>query len=132
MFEQQDPWPAGLPRRRDGDRGWPRQARAWLASVAPPYLAQDPDLVPHPTLLCSLIRHHVAGQLQGCRETWSRMKAEMSEDKVLPEVATRILAATEAEGRRLAELEQQLLSVRGELAIANWSTIPYKKRSGGR
>jgi hypothetical protein len=132
MYEEVEPWPSELPRRRDGDRAWPKQASAWLATVAPSYLAQDPDLVPHPALLCSLTRHHVAGQLQGCRETWSRMRAEMSEDKVLPEVAGRILAATEAEGRRLAELEQQLLAVRGELAIANWSTIPYKKRSGGR
>ncbi|WP_042422138.1 hypothetical protein [Streptacidiphilus anmyonensis] len=103
-----------------------------MAGVAPPYLAQDPDLVPHPTLLCSLTRHHVAGQLAGCREAWTRIRTQLNDDQVLPEVAARILAATEAEGRRLAELEQQLLSVRSELAIANWATIPYKKRSGGR
>jgi hypothetical protein len=42
------------------------------------------------------------------------------------------LASTEAEGRQLAELQAQPSSVITELAIANWATIPYVKRSGGR
>jgi hypothetical protein len=43
-----------------------------------------------------------------------------------------VLASTEAEGHRLAELQAQLTSVITELAIANWADIPYKKRSGDR
>jgi hypothetical protein len=56
----------------------------------------------------------------------------MEEARVPPEIAGRVLASTEAEGNRLAELKAQLSSVITELAIANWSDTPYKKRSGGR
>lgn len=127
-----DVWPASLPRRQDGDRAWPGQASLWLAEVAPAYLADDPDVRDDPRLLCSLTRHHVAGQLQGCRETWRRLKAETAESGVLPNVAERILAAAAEEGQRLARLEQELAAIRVELAQAAWAAVPYKKRSGGR
>jgi hypothetical protein len=132
MFEQDGPWPAAVPRRRDGDRAWPAQASAWLVTVAPPYLARDEVLVAHPSLLASYARHHVDGQMQGLRETWKRIHAELEGARVPSEITERVLASTEAEGHRLAELKAQLSAVIAELAIANWASVPYKKRSGGR
>ena len=91
-------WPDGV--HPPGSPGFERTAVRWLLDVVPPEYRQHDVLLRHPVALAALARHHVAACVEGARSAYRTARAELGKD-LPPEALTAVLAAYQAEGRRL-------------------------------
>ncbi|WP_236572019.1 hypothetical protein [Janibacter melonis] len=114
MFENVPPgWPDGV--RPPGTSGWQGDVAGWLLDQCPPdYRAHD-VLRRHPVALAWLARLHVRAQVDATRQAYREarvaMVAELPAGTLEP-----LLAALEAEGRRLRTAEHGVELVRDALA----------------
>ncbi len=73
---------------------------SWLLDVVPPDYRLHGVLVRHPVALAALARHHLAACVEGARAGYRGARAELGKD-LPPSGLTAVLAAYQAEGRRL-------------------------------
>jgi len=83
-----------------GTPGFERTAVRWLLDVVPPDYRQHAVLVRHPVALATLARHHLTACVEGARDGYRSARAELGKD-LPPDGLTAVLAAYQAEGRRL-------------------------------
>ena len=113
-----DDLPPGWPERVEPPRseGWEATAVAWLLDLAPGY-RQHEIVRRYPVILAYIVRHHIHGSLEGAREGYRTIRAELAE-QAPPHAVDAALKAYRTEGHRLAatdravELVEQAL--RGE------------------
>ena len=86
----------------------------WLLDVVPPDYRQHDVLLRHPTALAALARHHVAACVEGARAAYRNARAELGKD-LPPDGLTAVLAAYQAEGRRLVTTAGAVELVAGAL-----------------
>jgi hypothetical protein len=112
-------WPDGV--HPPGSPGFEETAVSWLLDVVPPDYRLHGVLVRHPVALAVLACHHLAACVEGARQGYRRARAELGSD-LPPSGLTAVLAAYQAEGRRLvttaraAELVTRAL--RGETFVS--------------
>lgn len=121
-------WPDGV--HPPGSPGFEQTAVRWLLDVVPPDYRQHGVLVRHPVALATLARHHVAACVEGAREGYRSARAELGKD-LPPEGLAAVLAAYQAEGRRLVAtagaVELVARALRGERFV---SQLAGARRSG--
>jgi hypothetical protein len=111
-------WPDGV--HPPGSPGFEQTAVSWLLDVVPPDYRLHGVLMRHPIALATLARHHLAACVEGARQGYRSARAELGKD-LPPSGLTAVLAAYQAEGRRLvataraAELVSRAL--RGETFV---------------
>jgi hypothetical protein len=111
-------WPDGV--HPPGSPGFEQTAVSWLLDVVPPDYRLHGILVRHPIALAALARHHLTACVEGARQGYRSARAELGKD-LPPSGLTAVLAAYQAEGRRLvataraAELVSRAL--RGETFV---------------
>ena len=102
----------------------------WLLDVVPPDYRQHDVLLRHPVALAALARHHTAACVEGTRAAYRGARAELGKD-LPPDGMTAVLAAYQAEGRRLVitagAVELVSRALRGERFVAQLSGA---RRSG--
>jgi hypothetical protein len=91
-------WPDGV--HPPGSPGFEQSAVAWLLEVVPSDYRLHGVLVRHPVALAALARHHLAACVEGARQGYRCARAELGKD-LPPSGLTAVLAAYQAEGRRL-------------------------------
>jgi hypothetical protein len=91
-------WPTGV--HPPGTEGFEQTAVNWLLDVVPPDYRLHGVLVRHPVALASLARHHLAACIEGARQGYRGVRAELGRD-LPPSSIAAILAAYQTEGRRL-------------------------------
>jgi hypothetical protein len=111
-------WPEGV--QPPGSPGFEQTAVSWLLDVVPPDYRQHAVLARHPIALATLALHHLTACVEGARQGYRCARAELG--KHLPPTGlTEVLAAYQAEGRRLvaAAKAAELLSraLRGETFV---------------
>ena len=108
-------WPDGV--HPPDSPGFEQTAVTWLLDVVPPDYRLHGVLTRHPIALAALARHHVAACVEGARQGYRCARAELGKD-LPPAGLTAVLAAYQAEGRRLVTTAQavELVSraLRGE------------------
>jgi hypothetical protein len=108
-------WPDGV--HPPGSPGFEQTAVSWLLDVVPPDYRLHGVLTRHPVALAALARHHLAACVEGARQGYRCARAELGKD-LPPGGLTAVLAAYQAEGRRLVTISQavELVSraLRGE------------------
>ena len=87
-----------------GSEGWEATAIAWLLDLAPRY-RQYEIVRRYPVILAYIARHHIHGSLEGARQGYRTIRAELVE-QVPPHAVDAALKAYRAEGRRLAATER--------------------------
>jgi len=111
-------WPDGV--HPPGSPGFEQTAVSWLLDVVPPDYRLHGVLVRHPVALAALARHHLAACVEGARQAYRTARAELGQD-LPPSSLTAVLAAYQAEGRRLVTTAQaaELISraLRGETFV---------------
>lgn len=111
-------WPEAV--HPPGTPGFEQTAVSWLLDVVPPDYRLHGVLVRHPIALAAMARHHLAGCVEGARQGYRCARAELGKD-LPPSGLTAVLAAYQAEGRRLVAAAQaaELLSraLRGEMFV---------------
>jgi hypothetical protein len=111
-------WPDGV--HPPGSPGFEQTAVSWLLDVVPPDYRLHGVLMRHQIALATLARHHLAACVEGARQGYRSARAELGKD-LPPSGLTAVLAAYQAEGRRLvataraAELVSRAL--RGETFV---------------
>jgi hypothetical protein len=105
-------WPDGV--QAPGSPGFERTAVRWLLDVVPPDYRQHDVLLRHPVALAALARHHAAASVEGARTAYRTARAELGKD-LPPEAMTAVLAAYQAEGRRLVTTAGAVELVAGAL-----------------
>jgi hypothetical protein len=111
-------WPEGV--HPPGSPGFEQTAVSWLLDVVPPDYRLHGVLTRHPVALAALARHHLAACVEVARQGYRSARAELGKD-LPPSGLTAVLAAYQAEGRRLvataraAELVSRAL--RGETFV---------------
>jgi hypothetical protein len=121
-------WPDGV--QPPGSPGFERTAVRWLLEVVPPDYRQHDVLLRHPIALAALARHHVDACVEGARAAYRTTRAELGKD-LPPDGLTAVLAAYQAEGRRLVTtagaVELVSRALRGERFV---SQLAGARRSG--
>jgi hypothetical protein len=121
-------WPDGV--QPPGSPGFERTAVRWLLDVVPPDYRQHEVLLRHPVALAALARHHAAACVEGTRAAYRSARAELGKD-LPPDGMTAVLAAYQAEGRRLVTtagaVELVSRALRGERFVAQ---LAGARRSG--
>jgi hypothetical protein len=126
-------WPDGV--HPPGSPGFEQTAVSWLLDVVPPDYRLHGVLVRHPVALAALARHHLAACVEGARQGYRCARAELGKD-LPPSSLTAVLAAYQAEGRRLvatakaAELVSRAL--RGETFVPQLGGPQDSDRASGR
>ena len=104
-----------------GSPGFERTAVRWLLDVVPPDYRQHEVLVRHPLALATLARHHVTACVEGARDGYRSARTELGKD-LPPDGLTAVLAAYQAEGRRLVAIAQAVdlvgRALRGERFVS--------------
>jgi hypothetical protein len=91
-------WPAGV--HPPGTDGFEQTAVNWLLDVVPPDYRLHGVLLRHPVALAALARHHVAACIEGARQGYRGVRAELGQD-LPPSSIAAVLSAYQTEGRRL-------------------------------
>jgi hypothetical protein len=91
-------WPTGV--HPPGTPTFEETAVSWLLDVVPPDYRLHGVLLRHPVALAALAKHHVAACVEGARQGYRSVRAELGRD-LPPASITAVLAAYQAEGRRL-------------------------------
>jgi hypothetical protein len=91
-------WPTGV--HPPGTEGFEQTAVSWLLDVVPPDYRLHGVLVRHPLALASLARHHLTACIEGARQGYRGVRAELGRD-LPPSGVDAVLAAYQTEGRRL-------------------------------
>jgi hypothetical protein len=91
-------WPVGV--HPPGSEGFEQTAVMWLLDVVPPDYRVHGVLRRHPVALAELARHHLAACIQGAREGYRAIRAELG-TQLPPHGLEAVLAAYRAEGSRL-------------------------------
>jgi hypothetical protein len=111
-------WPEAV--HPPGAPGFEQTAVSWLLDVVPPDYRLHGVLVRHPIALAAVARHHLAACVEGARQGYRCARADLGKD-LPPSGLTAVLAAYQAEGRRLvaAAKAADLLSraLRGETFV---------------
>jgi hypothetical protein len=111
-------WPEAV--QPPGAPGFEQTAVSWLLDVLPPDYRLHAVLARHPVALAAMARHHLAACVEGARQGYRCARAELGKD-LPPSGLTAVLAAYQAEGRRLvaAATAADLLSraLRGETFV---------------
>jgi hypothetical protein len=111
-------WPEAV--HPPGTPGFEQTVVSWLLDVLPPDYRLHGILVRHPVALAVMARHHLAACVEGARQGYRCARAELGKD-LPPSGLTAVLAAYQAEGRRLvaAAKAAELLSraLRGETFV---------------
>ena len=93
----------------------------WLLDVVPPDYREHDVLLRHPIALAALARHHTAASVEGARAAYRTARAELGKD-LPPDAMTAVLAAYQAEGRRLVAaagaVELVARALRGERFVS--------------
>jgi hypothetical protein len=104
-----------------GSPDFERTAVSWLLDVVPPDYRLHGVLVRHPIALAALARHHLAACVEGARAGYRSARAELGKD-LPPTGLTAVLAAYQAEGRRLVTTAQAVdlvgRALRGETFVS--------------
>lgn len=95
-------WPERV--QPPGTEGWEATAVTWLLDLVPAY-RQYPVVRRHPVALAYIAHHLVRGSVEGAREGYRTVRAELAEH-VPPHAADAALSAYCVEGRRLAATER--------------------------
>jgi hypothetical protein len=125
-------WPAGV--HPPGTPGFEQTAVNWLLDVVPPDYRLHGVLLRHPVALAALARHHVAACIDGARQGYRSVRAELGQDLPPASIAA-VLAAYQTEGRRLVaaakavELVSQAL--RGETFVPQLAGTQDSARNAG-
>jgi hypothetical protein len=91
-------WPAGV--HPPGTPGFEQTAVSWLLDVVPPDYRMHGVLLRHPVALAALARHHLAACIEGARQGYRSVRAELGRD-LPPSSIAAVLEAYQTEGRRL-------------------------------
>jgi hypothetical protein len=91
-------WPAGV--HPPGTDGFEQTAVNWLLDVVPPDYRLHGVLLRHPVALASLARHHLVACIEGARQGYRGVRAELGRDLPPASIAA-VLEAYQTEGRRL-------------------------------
>ena len=92
-------WPADV--QPPGSDNWQESAVAWLLEVVPPRYRKHAVLRRNPLALAALARHHAGACVEGARQGYRAVRAELSE-RVPAHVIDGMLVAYRTEGKRLA------------------------------
>jgi len=115
-------WPAAV--QPPGSAGFERTAVRWLLDIVPPDYRQHDVLLRHPVALAALARHHTGASVEGARAAYRSARAELGKD-LPPDAMTAVLAAYQAEGRRLVTtagaVELVARALRGERFVSQLS-----------
>jgi len=109
-------WPVGV--HPPGSEGFEQTAVTWLLDVVPPDYRVHGVLRRHPVALAEMARHHLAACVQGAREGYRAVRAELGAQ--LPRHGLEaVLAAYRAEGSRLVSTARAVelveRALRGEM-----------------
>jgi len=108
-------WPEAV--APPGSEGWEATAVAWLLDLTPRY-RQHETVCRYPVILAYIVRHHIHGGLEGAREGYRAIRAELI-DQAPPHAVDAALKPYRTEGRRLAGTEQAVelveRALRGEV-----------------
>jgi hypothetical protein len=91
-------WPQGV--HPPGSEGFEQTAVKWLLDVVPPDYRLHGVLLRHPVALAALARHHLAACIEGARQGYRGVRAELGRD-LPPSSISAVLAAYQTEGKRL-------------------------------
>jgi hypothetical protein len=105
-------WPDSV--HPPGSPGFERTAVHWLLDVVPPDYRQHDVLLRYPLALAALARQHAAACVEGARAAYRSARAELGKD-LPPDAMTAVLAAYQAEGRRLVTTAGAVELVAGAL-----------------
>jgi hypothetical protein len=111
-------WPAGV--HPPGTPGFEQTAVSWLLDIVPPDYRMHGVLLRHPVALAGLARHHLAACIEGARQGYRSVRAELGQD-LPPSSIAAVLEAYRTEGRRLVSTARavELVSraLRGEAFV---------------
>lgn len=114
-------WPVGV--HPPGSEGFEQTAVTWLLDVVPPDYRIHGVLRRHPVALAELARHHLAACVQGAREGYRVVRAELGAE--LPRHGLEaVLAAYRAEGSRLVSTARAVDLVRQALSGETFTPPP--------
>lgn len=126
-------WPAGV--HPPGTDGFEQTAVNWLLDVVPPDYRLHGVLLRHPTALAALARHHLAACIEGARQGYRGVRAELGKD-LPPSSIAAVLAAYQTEGRRLVATARavELVSraLRGEEFVPQLGGSQDDQRRAGK
>jgi hypothetical protein len=124
-------WPTGV--HPPGTEGFEQTAVNWLLDVVPPDYRVHGVLLRHPVALAALARHHLAACIEGAREGYRGVRAELGRD-LPPSSISAILAAYQTEGRRLVATAKAVelvgRALRGEQFVPQMGGSQDDRRAG--
>jgi hypothetical protein len=91
-------WPADV--QLPGSADWAESAVAWLLEVVPPQYRKHAVLRRNPVALAALARHHADACVEGARQGYRNVRAELGK-RVPSHVVDGVLVAYRTEGTRL-------------------------------
>jgi hypothetical protein len=125
-------WPPGV--HPPGTDGFEQTAVSWLLDVVPPDYRLHGVLLRHPVALAALARHHLAACIEGARQGYRGVRAELGND-LPPSSIAAVLAAYQTEGRRLVAnaraVELVSRALRGEAFVPQLGGSQDDKRKAG-
>ncbi len=125
-------WPTGV--HPPGTEGFEQTAVNWLLDVVPPDYRLHGVLLRHPVALASLARHHLAACIEGAREGYRSVRAELGRDLPPTSIAA-VLAAYQTEGRRLVATAKAVdlvdRALRGEEFVPQMGGSQDDRRAAG-
>jgi hypothetical protein len=125
-------WPTGV--HPPGTDGFEQTAVSWLLDVVPPDYRLHGVLLRHPVALAALARHHLAACVEGARQGYRSVRAELGHD-LPPSSIAAVLAAYQTEGRRLVAnaraVELVSRALRGEAFVPQLGGSQDDKRNAG-
>jgi hypothetical protein len=117
-------WPVGV--HPPGSEGFEQTAVIWLLDVVPPDYRVHGVLRRHPVALAELARHHLAACVQGAREGYRLVRAELG-GQLPGHGLEAVLAAYRAEGSRLVSTARAVdlvsRALRGETFTARPAAV---------
>src|SRR6516164_7728178 len=121
-------WPADV--QPPGSDDWQESAVAWLLEVVPPQYRKHAVLRRNPLALAAVARHHAGACVEGARQGYRSVRAELS-DRVPAHVIDGILVAYRTEGKRLTTgLSRQAQRPALGLHVQDDVTCPGRPRCG--
>lgn len=125
-------WPAGV--HPPGTEGFEQTAVNWLLDVVPADYRLHGVLLRHPVALAALARHHLAACIEGARQGYRSVRAELGQD-LPPSSIAALLSAYQTEGRRLVATAKAVelvgRALRGEAFVPQLGGSQDDKRKAG-
>jgi len=125
-------WPTGV--HPPGTEGFEQSAVSWLLDVVPPDYRLHGILLRHPVALAALARHHIAACIEGARQGYRGVRAELGRD-LPPSGITAVLSAYQTEGRRLVATARAVdlvdRALRGEQFVPQMGGSQDARRNSG-